>query len=507
MSAVLWIVSGVLLVGLLLAREIYPEYIWLSVGLCVPLVAALGTLIRYNQKALKSRTTAYSVNSIVTIILVIGIVGVLNFLTSRYPHKTDLTKNKIHTLSDQTVKLIKGLDKPVKATLFSKIGQREQSRPLLEDYKGLNTKFEIEYIDPDREPTRTKQAGVKKYGTLHLMVGSRESNVDDISEEKITNALIKLLKEKIPTLCAITGHGEHSFESQEADGFGAMKKALLEQSYDLKEVSLTQETKVPDSCDSIAILGPTKAFFPPEIKMLKDYLSNGGRGLIAVDLNLKGTEYAPELLELLKDWYVKADLAMVVDPLSRALGVDAAVPVLASFSKQNPITKDFQANCFFPFLRPLESLPGTPAGINVQWLAQTTPKSFAVSDLKELATGHVELREGRDKAGPINGAMVVDGRPKDSKAPRNTRLVVFGTSNFANNNYSRYGGNSDFFLNSVAWAMEDESMISIRARDDGPGKVELSQKEGTFIFLLTVILIPAAVAIAGLVIWILRRRL
>jgi hypothetical protein len=55
--------------------------------------------------------------------------------------------------------------------------------------------------------------------------------------------------------------------------------------------------------------------------------------------------------------------------------------------------------------------------------------------------------------------------------------------------------------------MEDESLIAIRAKEEGPGKVELSQKSGTFIFLLTVILIPLAVAVSGLVIWIVRRRL
>ena len=55
--------------------------------------------------------------------------------------------------------------------------------------------------------------------------------------------------------------------------------------------------------------------------------------------------------------------------------------------------------------------------------------------------------------------------------------------------------------------MEDESLISIRAKEEGPGKVELSQKSGAFIFLLTVIVVPLLIAVAGLVIWIFRRRL
>jgi ABC-type uncharacterized transport system involved in gliding motility auxiliary subunit len=508
-GGLLWALTGILLLALLFARVIYPEYLWLTVGICVPLIASMGALIHFNRQALRTRSAAYGVNSAVTILLVVAIVGLLNFLGMRYPKKLDLTKNKIHSLSEQTIKIVKGLDKPVKATLFAKTQQRETLRPLLDNYKGLNPKFDVEYVDPDREPTRTKQAGVKKYGTLHLELGTRESNVDDVTEEKLTNALIKLLKDKVPNLCAITGHGEHSFQGADAEGYSAMKKALSDQSYNLTDLNLVQEAKVPDTCDGIAIIGPSKAFFAPELKILSDYLDNGGRAIVALDINIKGAEPDPELIHLLSKWSVQVDTALVVDPASRAFGVDASVPVIAIYSKENPIVKDFriQDMSYFPFLRPLEVIPGAPASLKVQWLAQTTSKSFGVTDMKELASGAVTFHQGRDKMGPLDAAIAVEGKQKDSKAPRNTRLVVFGTSNFANNNFSRYGANSDFFLNATAWVMEDESTISIRAKDEGASRVELSQKQGMFIFLLTVIVIPVSIAVAGIVVWVLRRRL
>ncbi len=506
-SALLWIGTGVLLLGLMFARAIFPEKLWLTIAIALPLLICLATLIFQNQKALKSRTATYGLNSVVTVLLVIGIVGVLNFLASRYPYKIDLTKNKVHTLSDQTVKLVKTLPKAVKATFFAKLQEKEKFRPLLDNYKNLNPKFEVEYVDPDREPTRSKQAGIKKYGTLLLAVGNRENKIEDISEEKITNSLIKLLKEKSPTLCFTSGHGEKNFDSKEAEGYEAVKKALADQSYEVKEANLLQDGKVPELCDALAIIGPNKSFFEPEVKAIKTYFESGGRGIIAIDLNLKGGEYAPELLPVLAEWHIKPDVAMIVDPLSRLLGVDASVAILASFSKDNAITKDFQGNCAFPLTRPLEILPSAPAGLNVQWLAQTSPKSWAVTDLKALNKGEVKFEQGKDKSGPLTAAIAVEGKQKDSKASRNTRLVVFGNSYFATNNYARYAGNLDFFLNSISWAMEDESLISIRAKEEGPGKVELSQKSGTFIFLLTVVTIPLLIAVGGLVIWIFRRRM
>jgi ABC-type uncharacterized transport system involved in gliding motility auxiliary subunit len=198
---------------------------------------------------------------------------------------------------------------------------------------------------------------------------------------------------------------------------------------------------------------------------------------------------------------------LIVDPFSRALGVDAAVPILATYSKENPITRDFQTNTFFPFSRPLESVSGGTPGLNVQWLAKTNPKSWAVMDLASISKGAIQFNPGKDKSGPLTVAMAVEGKQKDSKATKNTRLVVFGSSQFANNQYARFGGNLDFFMNSVSWAMQDESNISIRAKQEGPGKVEMTQKQATVIGLITVFVLPILIAVAGIVIWVLRKRL
>lgn len=506
MVPLLWSVTGLLLLAMLFARAVFPELPWVTVAVAVPLVGALALLIRQNRVALRSRSAAYGLNSAITIVLVLGIIGVANFMSARYPMKLDLTQNKVHTLSDQTVKLVKGLQQNVKAVLFAKLAQRDQFRPLLDNYKALSPKFEIEYVDPDREPTRAKQVGIRKYGTLQLVVGPRDTKIEEPTEEKLTNALIKLLKEKTPTLCAIVGHGERSFAATEAEGYSIAKQALVNQAYEVKDLELVKDPKVPDTCTAIAILGPKQAFFEPEVKAIRDYLDNGGRAIIASDLNLKGGMHSPELVKILESWHVRQSWGVIVDPVSRMLQVDAAVPIVATYSKDHAITKEFGGNCFFPFVSPLEAMGGAPAGLNIQWLGKTTPNSWAVNDPKQLATGEVRLTE-KDKKGPLDVAFAVEGKQKDSKAQRNTRIVAFATSHFANNHFQKYGANLDFFLNAVSWAMEDESLISIRAKEEGAGKVELSQKTGTSVFLIAVVVIPLLIAVAGVVIWVRRRKL
>ncbi len=498
---IVWVALLIDGIGTIVAASVAPAAVSMSLGAGFILLAA--KLIFDNRVALKSRTAAFGAYSLITTLLVTSIVGVLNFLAYRYPAKLDLTQAKVHTLSDQTKKLVANIQQPIHLTVYGKLDDRMKISPLVDNYKSLNPHFEVEYVDPDREPTRAREAGVKTYGAMVLHVGSKDTRIESPDEEKLTNALMKLVKEKAPILCAITGHGERSFEGQTPLGLSSMKKALTDQAYEIKDISLLGAKL--EECDSVALLGPTKSLLEPELKALTEYLADGGHAIITLDLNLKGTEFAPELRPLLAAWHIEADQALIVDPLSKLFGVEASVAILTTFSPEHAITRDFPAQAAFPLTRPLSILPGAPAGLNVQWLAETTPKSWAVTDLKTLAKG-VSFIPGKSKGGPLPAIISVEGKIRQT-AKKASRLVVFGSSEFSSNNFYRLAGNGDLFLNAVSWTMEDDSLISIRARHDEPGKIELSQTAGTLIALASIFVIPASVAIAGIVIWALRRRM
>src|SRR5271167_3713565 len=127
-SALLWTATILFAVGLLAVRVIAPELLALTIVLAVLLIGALALLIVQNRHALKSRSMAFGTQSIVTVLLVLGIVGVLNFLGLQHQWQHDFTANKVHTLSGDTEKLMTGLKNPVKATLYSKIADREHFR-------------------------------------------------------------------------------------------------------------------------------------------------------------------------------------------------------------------------------------------------------------------------------------------------------------------------------------------------------------------------------------------
>lgn len=510
------ILSIVMGIGTAMSYSLAGERSPITIICAIVFVGLLGIVAYKSRNNLKGRTAAFGFNSFITVLLVTAIVGVLNFLASRYSKTWDLTKNKKHTLSDQTSKVIKGLKTPVKAVFFTGPGGQERFKVLFGNLKELNPKFEVEYVDPNREPTRTKAAGIKRIDTLQLIVPTsegavgKEQKIEDVSEEKITNALIKMLKPKAQTLCAVNGHGERSFSSSEGDGLADAKKLLADQSYDVHEMQLATEAKdgkIPDTCDALMLMGPSRDFFPAEVKLISDYLNNGGRAFIGLDVTPKNLAAGAELFSTLESWNIKPVKCLVVDPISRVFGADPTIPIVVTYSKDSPITREASDSTYFPFSRALEAIPNPPEGIQVQWLAQSTDKAWAEMDAKQLASGKVQLDEGIDKKGPLNLMMSVEGKRKDSKASRKTRIVVAGSAHFASNQFIKHGQNSDVFLNSIAWLMEEENLISIHTKDEDQGRIELSLSAATIIFWLCVVILPLVIAIAGVSVWVIRRRL
>jgi ABC-type uncharacterized transport system involved in gliding motility auxiliary subunit len=491
----------------LFGYAVFDQIEWLGHVGAALFITHSAALIYHYRKQLRTRSGAFGVYSLVLVFITFSILVAVNYISYNHPIKWDWTKNKSHTLNDQTTKFIKETKTPIKLVHFAKFAERESIKNLFEDIKRLNKAVEVEFVDPDKEPLRAKQAGIKKYNTLQIFVGARESKVEDPNEEKILNSVMKLSKESSPQVCAITGHGEGSFDSQEANGYSGLKKALEDQAYTVKSLSLLEAPTVPKECSALVFSGIAKALFPQEIKAIREYLAQGGRVVLSYELDPRQGKFPSGVEEILKDWYVKPTLGIIIDPVSRMLGVDMSMPVIATFSKENPITQDFQGQAFFPFSTPVEIMKDAPSSLKLTWLGKTTPKSMLINDLKQFATGEVKIDPGKVKQGPFDAAVAVDGKLPDSKAARNTRLVVFGSAALGNNNMSRFGLNLDFVANAISWVIEDESVISIRKKDEEKSTIEMSVQMGRAIFIGTVLIMPLAVALAGLIVWIRRRRL
>src|SRR5437870_4172708 len=96
---------------------------WLFVAGVLLVLASLVLRVGDLRSTWRRRTMRYGVNTTVTILLVIGVIGFVEALSYRHNTRVDLTENKRHSLSPQTIQLLGNLKTDVTATAFFRSDQ------------------------------------------------------------------------------------------------------------------------------------------------------------------------------------------------------------------------------------------------------------------------------------------------------------------------------------------------------------------------------------------------
>jgi ABC-type uncharacterized transport system involved in gliding motility auxiliary subunit len=239
---------------------------------------------------------------------------------------------------------------------------------------------------------------------------------------------------------------------------------------------------------------------------------------------LQDPEGDPGLGAVLGEYGVAVGNDVVVDKVSRLFGGDYLLPLVPAdgYDEVHAITKTFRYQTFYPLASSVEIKSSLPEGVTATKLAQTSPLSWAQPDSGELKTGHITLKEGSGTKGPITIAAAVSKKidtapgtgtetasPKgtEAKSAAETRLVVFGDSDFLSNGYFNASGNGDLALNSIAWLAEQEELVSIRPKSSQPRIVVLSRQQVLYYFFTIVAVAPIAITVAGVAIWWRRKKL
>src|SRR6266852_7852794 len=104
-----------------------------------------------NTSWMQARQTKFALYTTVYILIVVAVVGVVNFLANRFNKSYDTTSTKKFTLSDQTLKVARNLKDNVSITYWDQPSKFPAARDLLDRYKNLSTKIDVQYQDVDKK--------------------------------------------------------------------------------------------------------------------------------------------------------------------------------------------------------------------------------------------------------------------------------------------------------------------------------------------------------------------
>lgn len=466
-----------------------------------------------------ARQTKMGTMSAVSVIAMLAILGGINYIATQKNKRWDLTANQVFSLSDQTVKVLKGLDAPAKLTVFDQAAAFDRFRDRLQEFTYQTNQLSVEYVDIDRQPARAKAANVTQTGTIVLEYKGRVERITNVEEQDIANAFIKATTGAERKVYFVSGHGEKDPANSDRVGYSSVGDALKSDNYSFEKLVLAQSPTVPDGATAVVIAGPVTDFFPGEIDGLKKYLAKGGKLLAMIDPAEKpGAGALPNLTGLLKEWGVEVGDDIVVDAsgVGQIFGAGPTVPVAASYPA-HPITERFNLMTAFPLARSITTT--TVEGRTAQSFVETSPRSWAEKNIASLSGGEdVTLDPAAgDRQGPIVLAAAVSAPVADAPAPPEakpgepapqkpeTRLVVVGDSDFASNSVLGVAGNRDLFMNTLNWLSQQEGLIAVRPRSPEDRRLTLTADQMRLMMLLSLAIVPVAVFGLGVYTWWRRR--
>ena len=461
----------------------------------------------------RRRQARYGAMASIGVLAALAIVIGINYVSARENKRWDLTASRQNSLSEQSIKVLQGLTTPVKITVFDRQTEFDRFRARLDEYAYHSKQLSVEYIDPDTKPVVAKQYEIQQYGTVVIENVGRKERINSDSEQDITNALIKSLSDKSRKVYFLQGHGEKKPDDAERGGYNALNAMLKRDNYVVEQLVLAQQKDVPADATVVIIGGPTTDILPTELEALRRYLAKAGKLMVLVDPALPGPRQpAPltNLESLVKEWGVTIGNNVVVD-VSGATN-EPSIAVAATYP-MHAITQQFSTLTIYPLARTVEPVSGGTNGRTPVTIVETSRGSWAESNLASLTSGVQMDEKSGDKQGPLSLAVAVSGAPDASAAtppgttdPKpETRLVVFGDSDFATNAYAGVPGNTNLFANAVSWLAQQENLIAIRPKEAQDRRVTMTPRQQTVALLSSILLIPAAVFAAGIFTWWRRR--
>ncbi len=433
------------------------------------------------------RSTQLGLNSLLMIVFFILSIVFLNLIISNWYFRYDFSANRSFTLSPQSENVARRLDKEIEIIAFIQATERNYKMvsSLLEGYRYFNEKIDYTVYDLDAVPGLAQKYGVRDYNTLVVTNGKKIVREVGITEEKITNSIIKISRKGTKKIYFLQGHGERGINDNARGGIGRAVNSLRDMGYVVEGLNLKGTETIPWDGSLIIIAGPSVEYSQEDINKLRSY-AKGGRLVILIDYE------GARLRDFFLDYGIFFSSGLIIDKNKHLAGAEYTVPLVDEYPP-TAITRYFNLTTFYPTAMAVKKGTGLEHWYEYIPIVKSSDNSLVKSNEK--------LNENANTKGPVTIGMFVKSRRDIS------RLVVFGDSDFISNEYIDISGNGNLFRNIVSYLVGESDLVSIE-----PVKTEfiplyITDKQAEVVTYVFGISLPLIVVLTGTIVWLRRRRL
>jgi len=447
-----------------------------------------------------------NIQKIIFLLLFICGIGMLAWITNHYTYQFDLTANKRHSLSSSSIELLNALDKDITVHAYTTDDVTQKAiKEIIGRYQHIKSDFNLRLLNPDIDIAEAQQDGIvmNKPFAFVIYYNKRMEHINSLSEQAISNALLRLNRRDNQQVVFLSGHGERNINGKNKRAYATLNQQLRQMGFNLQAVNLL-ENPLPGNTKLLVIAAPEHDYLAGEIKQLEKFINNGGNLLWLADPGeLQGLDKLATSLGLqLQDGVIvdnNADLRQTLN-----IQHPAIIPVTEYFP--HIITNTMRYNTLFPLARGISPLTNDNT-VN-DWQAEALFSSYGKSWSETGGlTEEMEFDSSAgDAAGPITIAVALhrtnlSADESGATQAQSQRVVVIGDSDFLADNYLGAGANLNLGLNIFNWLIGDDDFVSIEVKPSPDTKLELNDTQLVIIGFGFFLVLPLLLLITGFTLW------
>ena len=458
------------------------------------------------------------------LILLLTIVASIAWLSVRYDVESDWTQNKRNTPSETSLLVLASIQDPIDVKAFVSSGNdsdRKSIKKVVAGFQRFKGNIHLHTVDPITQPGLTREYNIHGEGEVVIEYQGRREKLRYLDEQSLINAIQRLARNSQKWVVFLEGHGERTPYQQGNYDYGTLRQQLDNKGFKTKAINLADNAAIPENTAALVIADPQSPFLAGEIQILQDFVDGGGNLLW-----LHEPSSAVKLDELSEQIGIETLPGMVVDLNTQLLGISDPRFVMVPEDPAHAITRNFDTVSLFPTAVGLEVVETEDWEVNV--LLESLTRSWI--ELDEIGTDEITMDPGSDIPGPVTigltmtrfpgleidsldegekgvGPSELDDDEPDLVGGHEQRIVIIGDADFLADAYIGQGGNLDLAVNVFNWLTRDDSFLNIPARSLIDQQLNLNPAEQLFIGVFFLLLIPGGLIIAGVVIWLKRRRM
>ncbi len=460
----------------------------------------------------------FSTVSAIRLTVILAVLVLINFAAQAVDIKIDVTQDRRYTLSDTSKVLLTGLagevilypvfsenTEDVNLDILKDLLKQYEEFPAVkviykdpENYPG----FAQSYAEPDQnvgEGTVIVESGGRSIAVTYYDMFVQEVDYSTMSsyenidaESQLTNAILSATEQRTEKIYTLTGHNEYPLSE-------SFIKQFRLANYEVEELNLLLAKEFPEDCSLLFITTPARDWTEKETQLIRKYFQEGGKGYFCLDSVYMAL---PNMESLLEYYGVKLNKAVIVEgdegnvhPYGNYMDL---IPNLAPHPATDSLNKK-QVITFVSMASGISVTENVRESITIETLQQTSPYAYG----KIVGVGsQTKNKEEGDLEGPLDISVAVTDSDNKSK------IVVVSSLTILDDNYNESiaGGNAEFVISTVNWTQDKENRVFIPPKMPNGDYIITDRQTALLIRILTVVVLPGAVIVAGLIVWFRRRK-